>query len=69
MEIQAEMAASVWKVRVAVGDTVSEGDVLVVLESMKMEIPVEAPSAGVVARIAVTDGDPVDEGDVLVVLE
>ena len=69
LEVLAEMAASVWKVRIAPGDLVAEGDVLVVLESMKMEIPVEAPRAGAVVRVGVVEGAAVDEGDVLVVLE
>ena len=69
VEVHAEMAASVWRVRVAAGDTVAQGDVLVVLESMKMEIPVEAPSGGIVSVVAVGEGDSVDEGDILAVLE
>ena len=50
-EIRAEMVANVWKVVAAAGDTVAEGDTLVILESMKMEIPVEAEEEGIVARI------------------
>ncbi len=53
MEVHAEITANVWQVRVEVGQTVSVGDELVILESMKMEIPVEAPVAGTVAEIRV----------------
>jgi biotin carboxyl carrier protein len=62
-EIRAEMVANVWKVVAATGDRVDDGDTLVILESMKMEIPVLAESSGVVAEIAVNEGDVVQEGD------
>ena len=68
-EIRAEMVANVWKVVKAAGDEVDEGDTLVILESMKMEIPVLAESSGVVARIAVDEGDVVQEGDLIAVVE
>ena len=68
-EVQAEMVANVWKIVVAAGDTVADGDTLLILESMKMEIPVLAESAGTVGEVAVSEGDVVQEGDVLVVLE
>ncbi|EWM67711.1 allophanate hydrolase subunit 2 [Micromonospora sp. M42] len=64
-EIRAEMVANVWKVVVSAGDTVSEGDTLVILESMKMEIPVVAESDGVVQRLAVNEGDVVQDGDLI----
>ena len=64
-EIRAEMVANVWKVVVAPGDQVSDGDTLVILESMKMEIPVVAESDGTVAEIAVNEGDVVQEGDLI----
>ena len=67
-EVRAEMVANVWKVVVAAGEVVAEGDTLVILESMKMEIPVLAETAGTIAEIAVTEGDVVQEGDVLVVM-
>ena len=67
-EVLAEMVANVWKVVVAQGDEVAEGDTLVILESMKMEIPVEAPRAGRIAEIRGSEGDSVEEGDVLAVL-
>ena len=64
-EVRAEMVANVWKVVVAEGDTVAAGDTLVVLESMKMEIPVLAEDAGRVSTLAVTEGDVVQEGDLI----
>ena len=67
-EIRAEMVANVWKVVAAAGDSVEDGDTLVILESMKMEIPVLAESSGVVAEIAVSDGDVVQEGDLIAVI-
>jgi acetyl-CoA carboxylase biotin carboxyl carrier protein len=67
-EIRAEMVANVWKVVKAAGDEVSEGDTLVILESMKMEIPVLAESDGVVESIAVNEGDVVQEGDLIAVI-
>ena len=64
-EIRAEMVANVWKVVKAAGDTVEEGDTLVILESMKMEIPVIAEVDGVVSKMAVKEGDVVQEGDLI----
>jgi biotin carboxyl carrier protein len=69
MDIRAEMTANVWQVPAEVGQTVAAGDVLVILESMKMEIPVEAPKAGVVKEVRVKPEDSVQENDVLVVIE
>ena len=63
-EVRAEMVASVWKVVVAEGDTVADGDTLVILESMKREIPVLAENAGVVSQL-VAEGSTVDEGDLI----
>ena len=68
-EIRAEMVANVWKVVAATGDTVAEGDTLVILESMKMEIPVVAESEGTVAELVVHEGDVVQEGDLIAVIE
>jgi biotin carboxyl carrier protein len=62
------VAGSVWKVEVTVGQAVAAGDALVIVESMKMEIPVEAPAAGTVAEIRVAEGDRVAEGAVVVTL-
>ena len=67
-EVRSEMVANVVKTVVAQGDTVAEGDVLVVLESMKMEIPVVADGAGTVQRLAVAEGDVVREGDLIAVI-
>jgi biotin carboxyl carrier protein len=68
-EIRAEMVANVWKVVAAAGDTVDDGDTLVILESMKMEIPVESEDDGTVKEIRCEEGQSVSEGDTLVVLE
>jgi acetyl-CoA carboxylase biotin carboxyl carrier protein len=64
-EVRAEMVANVWKVLVAEGDNVEDGDTLVILESMKMEIPVVAEVDGVVSSIAVSEGQVVQEGDLI----
>jgi biotin carboxyl carrier protein len=68
-EIRAEMVANVWKVVASAGDSIDDGDTLVILESMKMEIPVVSESAGVVKEIAVNEGDVVQEGDLIAVIE
>jgi acetyl-CoA carboxylase biotin carboxyl carrier protein len=68
-EIHAEMVANVWKVIAKPGDEVEEGDTLVILESMKMEIPVVTESAGTVSRIAVNEGDVVQDGDLIAVVD
>ena len=64
-EVRAEMVANVWKVLVAEGDTVADGDTLVILESMKMEIPVIVEVDGTVSKLAVTEGGLVQEGDLI----
>jgi acetyl-CoA carboxylase biotin carboxyl carrier protein len=68
-EVEAHITGTVWKIEVAVGDAVAEGDSVVILESMKMEMPVEADDEGTVTEIRCTEGQAVSEGDVLVVLE
>jgi biotin carboxyl carrier protein len=68
-EVLAEMVANVWKVLVAPGDTVSEGDALCILESMKMEIPVEATASGTVTEVQVQEGGVVQEGDVIAIID
>ena len=68
-EIPAHITGNVWKIEVAVGDRVEEDDAVVILESMKMEIPVEAEDSGTVAEIRCKEGQSVSEGDVLIVLE
>ena len=67
-EVRAEMVANVWKVVATEGDQVEDGDTLVILESMKMEIPVVAESAGTVQELRVSEGDVVQEGDVIAVI-
>ena len=68
-EIRAEMVANVWKVVASPGAAVDDGDTLVILESMKMEIPVLAEQAGTVIKLAVAEGDVVQEGDLIAVIE
>ncbi|HWL12817.1 MAG TPA: acetyl-CoA carboxylase biotin carboxyl carrier protein subunit [Ureibacillus sp.] len=67
-EIKAQMAGTIFEVCVKEGDAVSSGQTVLILESMKMEIPIEAEADGTVAKINVAEGDFVDEEDVLVVL-
>jgi acetyl-CoA carboxylase biotin carboxyl carrier protein len=67
--VEAHITGTVWKIEVAVGDTVEEGDTVVILESMKMEMPVEAEDEGTVKSILVEEGQSVSEGDPLVELE
>ena len=68
-EVEAHITGTVFKIEVEVGDDVQEGDTVVVLESMKMEMPVEAEDPGVVKEILCEEGQSVSEGDALVVLE
>jgi acetyl-CoA carboxylase biotin carboxyl carrier protein len=68
-DIEAHITGNVWRIEVAVGDTVEDGDTVAILESMKMEIPVEAEDDGTVKEIRCQEGQAVSEGDVLVVLE
>ena len=68
-DVEAHITGTVWKIEVEVGDSVAEGDTVVILESMKMEMPVEAEDPGVVKAILVEEGQSVSEGDALVVLE
>jgi acetyl-CoA carboxylase biotin carboxyl carrier protein len=68
-DVEAHITGTVWKIEVKVGDQVDEGDTVVILESMKMEMPVEAEDPGKIAEIRVEEGQSVSEGDVLVVLE
>jgi acetyl-CoA carboxylase biotin carboxyl carrier protein len=66
--VSAHITGTVWKIEVNEGDTVDEGQVCVILESMKMEMPVEAPAGGKVEKIHCSEGQAVNEGDVLVTL-
>ena len=68
-EVRAEMVANVWKVVAAEGAEVSDGDTLVILESMKMEIPVLAEASGTLTKLAVAEGDVIQEGDLIAVIE
>jgi len=67
--VEAHITGTVWKIECAVGDAIEEGDTVAILESMKMEMPVEAPEDGKVAEIRCKESQPVNEGDVLVVLK
>jgi len=69
VDVEAHITGTVWKVEVQVGDEVDEGDTVVILESMKMEMPVEAEDPGTVKQINCAEGQSVQEGDVLVVLD
>ena len=69
LEVKSEITGTVWQVKASVGDKVESGDVLVVIESMKMEIPVITEDAGVVKEILVKEKDPVAEGQVVAILE
>jgi acetyl-CoA carboxylase biotin carboxyl carrier protein len=69
IDVEAHITGTVWKIEVAVGDEVSDGDTVVILESMKMEMPVEVEDDGKVAAIKCEEGQSVQEGDVLVVLD
>ena len=68
-EVRAEITANVWQVQAEVGQTVAEGDTLAILESMKMEIPVESPVGGTVKEVSVAPNDQVQEGDLIAVIE
>jgi biotin carboxyl carrier protein len=68
-EVRAEITANVWQVHVEVGQDVAEGDTIAILESMKMEIPVESPGAGTIAELRVSPDDQVQEGDVIAVIQ
>lgn len=68
VKLAAEVTGLIWKIEKHVGDVVNAGDVLVILESMKMELPLEAPVGGKIAEVRCKEGQSVSEGDVLVVL-
>jgi acetyl-CoA carboxylase biotin carboxyl carrier protein len=68
-DVEAHITGTVWKIEVQVGDEIAEGDTVVILESMKMEMPVEAEDEGIVKEIRCAEGQAVSEGDTLVVLE
>ena len=66
--VNAHITGTVWKIEVKEGESVAEGQTCVILESMKMEMPVEAPSAGKVEKISCAEGQAVNEGDVLLTI-
>ena len=68
-EVEAHITGTVWKIECEVGQHVAEGDTVVILESMKMEMPVEAEDEGTVTEIACAEGQAVSEGDTLMVLD
>jgi acetyl-CoA carboxylase biotin carboxyl carrier protein len=68
-EIRAEMVASVWKIVASEGDEVNEGDTIVILESMKMEIPVLSEIAGRITELCVAEGDVIQEGDLIALVD
>ena len=68
-DVEAHITGTVWKIECEVGQEVEEGDTLVILESMKMEMPVEAEDEGTVKEIVVSEGQAVSEGETLIVLE
>jgi acetyl-CoA carboxylase biotin carboxyl carrier protein len=68
-DVEAHITGTVWKIEVGVGDEIDEGDTVVILESMKMEMPVEAEDEGTVSEVRCEEGQAVSEGDTLVVLE
>ncbi len=69
VEVRSEIAGNVWLVEVEVGATVAVDDTLIILESMKMEIPIDAPRAGTVLEVRVAKDDVVAEGDLIAILE
>jgi acetyl-CoA carboxylase biotin carboxyl carrier protein len=69
MQLISEVTGKVWKVERAVGDQLAEGDALIIVESMKMEIPIEAPCAGKLVELRCVESEPVQEGQVVAVLE
>jgi acetyl-CoA carboxylase biotin carboxyl carrier protein len=68
-EVKAELVGNLWKVVVEVGQTVDEDDTLMILESMKMEIPITSPTAGTVTQILVAEGEVVQEGQTVAIVD
>jgi len=68
-EVEAQIAGNIWKIEKGVGDVLEEEDVILIIESMKMEVPLEAPCAGRLAEIRVAEGDSIEEGAVLAVID
>ena len=68
-DVESEVTGNVWKVLKSVGDSVAEGEVIMILESMKMEIPVESPASGTLSQVLVEPEEQVEEDQVLAVIE
>jgi acetyl-CoA carboxylase biotin carboxyl carrier protein len=68
-EVEAEVTGKVWKIEASLGDAMEADDTIMIVESMKMEIPVSCPQAGTLVEIRVREGDPVQEGQVVAILE
>jgi acetyl-CoA carboxylase biotin carboxyl carrier protein len=68
VHVQAHITGTIWKIEVKTGEQVSEGQTVAIIESMKMEMPVEAPSSGRVESIAVAEGQAVEEGATILTL-
>ncbi len=68
-DVKAHITGTVWKIEKKVGEAVSEGDTIIILESMKMEMPVEAPVGGTLREVKIKEGEPVDEGKTLAVID
>ncbi|HEX8953795.1 MAG TPA: biotin/lipoyl-binding carrier protein [Polyangia bacterium] len=69
IDVKAHITGTVWKIEVSVGSKVNEGDTVIILESMKMEMPVEAPVGGTVREVKIKEGEPVDEGKTLAIID
>ena len=69
IELKSEVTGSVWKILVKLGDLVEAGDDLIIIESMKMEIPVQAEESGTIVEMRVIEGAPVNDGDIVIVME
>jgi len=69
VEVKSDVTGTVWKIEMSVGDAVQEDDEIMILESMKMEIPAMAPAAGKLVEITVSESESVEEGQVLAIIE
>ena len=69
VEVEAQIAGNVWKIEKAVGDPVDEEEVILIIESMKMEIPVEAPCGGTLRELRVAEGEAIEEGTIVAVID
>lgn len=69
VEVTTEVTGNVWKIEASAGDQLAEEDVIMILESMKMEIPIEAPCAGTLVELLVKEEDAVDEDQVVAIVE